>query len=71
MTTNARYHSRLFVRVGHENTYASSGNSHFLLYHVRPTKILNRANKNWAHLKKVSLKIKIKKESLIQVGSVV
>ena len=38
-----RYHSRFFVRVGHETTYASSGNRHFLLYHVivRPTKIMS------------------------------
>jgi hypothetical protein len=29
MLTNIRYHSRFFVQVGHETSYASSGNTHF------------------------------------------
>ena len=37
-----RYHSRFFVRVGHETTDVFSGNHHFSLCHVivRPTKII-------------------------------
>ena len=37
-----KYHSRFFVRVGHETTDAAIGNHHFSLYHViiRPTKLL-------------------------------
>ena len=27
--THTRYHSRYFVQIGHETTYASSGNKHF------------------------------------------
>ena len=36
-----RYHSRFFVQVGHETTYAAVGNHHFSVYHfiLRPTKI--------------------------------
>ena len=42
-----------FDQVGHETMYAFSGNQHFLLNNVivRPTKNMNRDNKNWAHLK--------------------
>ena len=40
-----------FDQVGHETMYASSENKHFSLNFVkaRPTKIMNRATKNWAH----------------------
>ena len=35
------YHSRFYVQVGHETTYASSGNKHSLnRVIVRPTKII-------------------------------
>ena len=39
-----------FDQVGHETMYASSGNKHFSLNLViiRLTKIMNRADKNWA-----------------------
>ena len=49
----SRVSSRYFVQTGHETTYASSGNHHFfqIVYQVRPTKIMNRAMKNWTHLK--------------------
>jgi hypothetical protein len=38
----ARYHSRFFVQVGYETTYAAIGNHHFSLKHVivTPTKII-------------------------------
>ena len=41
---------RFFDQVGHETMYASSRNKRFSLnlVIVRPTKIMNRANKNWA-----------------------
>ena len=37
-----RYHSRFFVQVGHETTYAAIGNHHVSLKHVivGPTKII-------------------------------
>ena len=40
--TSIRYHSRFFVRVGHERTIVPSGNIIFSLYHViiRLTKII-------------------------------
>ena len=38
-----RYRPRSFDRVGHENTYASNENKHF--FTVRPTKIMNKADK--------------------------
>ena len=43
-----RYRLRFFVRVGHETPHSSSGNKRFSLNNVsvRPTKIMNRANKN-------------------------
>ena len=43
--------SRFFVQVGHETMYASSVNKHFSLNNVtvKPTKIMNRADKNWAN----------------------
>ena len=46
-----RVRPRLFDQVGHQTTNASIGNKHFLLNNVivRLTKIMNRANKNWAH----------------------
>ena len=34
--------------VGHQTTYASMGNRHFFTVIVRPTKIMNRGDKNWA-----------------------
>ena len=39
-----RVRSRFFDQVGHENTYASSGNKHFSLnlVFVRPTKIMKK-----------------------------
>ena len=45
-----RVRPRFFDQVGHETMYASSGNEHFSLnlVIVRLTKIMNRANKNWA-----------------------
>ena len=41
---------RFFDQAGHETTHASSGNKHFSLnlVIVRLTKIMNRADKNWA-----------------------
>ena len=47
-----RVRPRFFVRVGNETMYArSSGNKHFFTKscHRIPTKIMNRADKNWAH----------------------
>ena len=46
-----RYLSRFFVQAGHRTSYASNGIVIFSLYHVivRPTKIINRADKNWTH----------------------
>ena len=46
-----RYRPRFFDQVGHQTINASIGNRHFSLYHViiRPTKIIKRADKNWAH----------------------
>ena len=48
VTTRVR--PRFFDQVGHETMYASSGNKHFSLNPVivRPNKIMNRADKNWA-----------------------
>ena len=50
-----RVRSRFFGQVGHETMYASSGNKYFSLNPaiVRPTKIKNRANKNWAQFYRV------------------
>ena len=41
---------RFFDQAGHETMHASSGNKHFSLnlVIVRLTKIMNRADKNWA-----------------------
>ena len=41
---------RFFDQVGHETMYASIENKHFSLNPVivRPTKIMNRADNNWA-----------------------
>ena len=46
-----RYHHRFFDQVGYETMYTSNTNKHFLLNNVtvRPTKIMNRFNKNWAY----------------------
>ena len=43
---------RFFDQVGHETMYAPSGNKHFTLnlVIVRPTKIMNRADKNCGHI---------------------
>ena len=48
-----RFLSRFFDPVGHETTYASSGKKHFSLnnVNVRPTKIMNKADKNWGKSK--------------------
>ena len=50
----SRVSSRFFVQAGHETKYASSRNHHFfqVVYQVivRPTKIMNRANKNCVHI---------------------
>ena len=45
-----KYRPRFFDQVGHQTTYASMGNKISSLNSVivRPTKIMNRANKNWA-----------------------
>ena len=45
--TWTRVHPRFFDQVGHETMYAFSGNKHFSLnlVIVRPTKIMNRADK--------------------------
>ena len=42
--------SRFFDQVGHDTMYASSGTKQFSLslVIVGPTKIMNRADKNWA-----------------------
>jgi hypothetical protein len=43
---------RFFDKVGHQTTNASMGNKYFFTKNnviVRLTKIMNRANKNWAH----------------------
>ena len=37
---NSRYHSRFFVRVGHETTSAIGNHNFFTIYIVRPTKII-------------------------------
>ena len=37
---------RFFDQVRHETMYASSGNKTFVI--IRLTKIMNRANENWA-----------------------
>ena len=42
-----RYRPRFFDEVGHQTTYASVASLHHVI--VRPTKIMNRADKNWAH----------------------
>ena len=49
--TKNRVRPRFFDQVGHKTMYATSGNKHFSLNPVivRPTKIMNKANKNWAH----------------------
>ena len=47
-----RYRPRFFDQVGHQTMYAFMGNKHFFSLNniiVRPTKIMNRADKNWAH----------------------
>ena len=46
-----RVRLRFFDQVGHETMHASSGNKHFSLNNVtvRPTKIINRADENWAN----------------------
>ena len=51
MYGGTRDRHRFFDWVGHETKYAYGGNKHFSLNNVtvRPTKIMNRANKNWAH----------------------
>ena len=48
MHLRIRARPRLFDEVGHETMYASSRNKHFSLNLViiRPTKIMNRADKN-------------------------
>ena len=48
LCTYIRVRPRFFDQVGHGTMYASSGNKHFLtkLVIVRPTKIMNRADKN-------------------------
>ena len=45
-----RVRPRFFDQVGRETMYASSENKHFSLnlVVVRPTKIMNKADKNWA-----------------------
>ena len=45
-----RVRPRFFYQVGHETMFASSGNKYFSLNPVivRPTKIMNRGDKNWA-----------------------
>ena len=47
---SSRISPRLFDQVGHETMYASRGSKHFSLNPVivRPTKIMNRADKNLA-----------------------
>ena len=50
--TETRNRPRFFDQVGHQTKYASIGNKHFFSLNnviVRPTKIMNRADKNWAH----------------------
>ena len=49
-TINSRYSLRFFV--GHETKYRLLEISNFSLNNVtfRPTKIMNRANKNWTNL---------------------
>ncbi len=48
-----RYRQRFFDQVGHEIMYASGRNKHFFTNNVtiRATKIMNRADKNWAHFR--------------------
>ena len=50
------YPPRFFDQVGHQTTYASMENKPFLINNVtiRPTKIMNGAEKNWAHFRKQS-----------------
>ena len=54
---NNRVRPRFFDQVGHKTMYASSGNKHFSLnlVIVRLTKIMNRADKNWAQFSKKSI----------------
>ena len=50
MYIRIRVRPRFFDHVGHETRHASSGNKHFSLnlVIVRLTKIMSRADKNWA-----------------------
>ena len=50
-----RVRPRFFDQHGHEIMYASSGNKHFCTnpVMVRPTNIMNRADKDWAQFYKV------------------
>ena len=43
-----RVRSRIFDQVGHQTTNASIGNKYVIL-EWSLTKIINRADKNWAH----------------------
>ena len=56
MGTWLKFFQDFFKPDGHETIYASNGNEHFSLNNVtiRPTKIMNGAEKNWAHFRKQS-----------------
>ena len=49
--TYRRVNSRFFAQVGPETMYASCGNHN--VFTIRPTNIMNRAHKDWAHFKKI------------------
>lgn len=68
--TFVRYRSKFCVQAGHETKCRSIGNKHVS---VRPTKIMNRADKYWAHFQKINyFKIQsFQKIALIKVGLLV
>ena len=70
-----RVRPRFFDQVGHETMYASSGNKHFFtnLVIVRPTKIMNRADENWAQFYKIKYlkNQKFQKHFVVKVGLLV
>ena len=55
---STRVRPRFFDQVGHETMYASSGNTRISIFSlnlviVRLTKIMKRADKNWAQFQKI------------------
>ena len=66
----SRVLSRFFDRVGHETTYASSGNKHFFTnnVNVRLTKIMNNLVKDLKNLKVIFQCLKLVESYLIFIS---